>query len=103
MLTTAEKLHNKSMDSDIINPSIQGIPNLDYKEMYTHTSPADYMMSLFGNTTLEDDLKKYNDDKENKNYGVVQIRMYCLNNCWIIYTFYVKVIIIITIIYSKHF
>jgi len=63
MLTTAEKLRRKPSESGHAQFE-QGFVSLDYEKMVSSGDPSRYMKSLFHGTTLEEEMKQYNESTE---------------------------------------
>jgi len=64
MLTTADKLRRKPTEIGKPQYLYQGLPNLDYNQMLSSGQPSKYLMSLFHETTLEEEMKQMCEKKD---------------------------------------
>lgn len=81
MLTTADKLRRKTTENDCIDPSIkQGIPTIDFNELFETGRSSKYMSSLYFDTTLKEEiLMATKEETKNDNNITMTMRMYRLN------------------------
>lgn len=77
MLTTDDKLRGKPVDSC---PKLNSI--VDLSQLRKVANPSQFILSVFNNTTIEEDLKQSRENCKNKpeigSNGYVTMRMYGL-------------------------
>jgi len=66
MLTTADKLRRKPNELQTIKLLSQGIPDLDYKEIFSYGQPSRYFNALFNETTLGEEMERRNERMKKK-------------------------------------
>lgn len=90
MLTTSEKLNCKSTvtRNSVDENKYQENFKIDFNKLFETTSrPANYMLSLYSNISLAEEIKKLNiKNTENNNENIYSMSMYYLNNCIMYFT-----------------
>lgn len=84
MLTTSEKLNCKSTvtRNSVDSYKYQGNIKIDFNKLFETTSrPINYMLSLYSNISIAEEIKKSNvKNTKNNNVNMYSMSMYSLNN-----------------------